>query len=484
MIFIAQKNYWKIIFIFLSGCGQIPETSFSKQQSNNQGEPWHLFGEHRINICPAWELSKGAPEMTIAIIDDGFSRANPAFSEGQCSASLNYYNFLKSTSTFNTYHGTKVASLISTCENNPLGLIGINRYSRIIWLENNPYSFISSILGRWALGTKDICSTYNNSLNCKGFNYYQAQVINLSFGHNTEPELRNIIDRFYYLSLAQEANKQGSIIVASAGNSALNADKIMPAAISGVIAVGATTKDGNAWSQSNWGHAVQIMAPGAELKVATADTSTRESGTSGAAPIISAVISLMRSVNTELNWKTALYFLQTTSVPMNCEQYCIADRNKQVQQQCIKTCCKEDKQICTPGRVDAGAAVARAKEAFEHGLPLVSLIDSDFYLVRLIGPKREGMKGQFRLKNVGGTKGKYKISFLDKGLVFSNQHKEMVIELAAKGTTGDSLEIEVVSTADWFGETRIHVERQDLNLNYNFSDELIIHTGAWQEGIL
>jgi hypothetical protein len=94
------------------------------------------------------------------------------------------------------------------------------------------------------------------------------------------------------------------------------------------------------------------------------------------------------------------------------------------------------------------------------------------------------MKGQFRLKNVGGTKGKYKISFLDKGLVFSNQHKEMVIELAAKGTTGDSLEIEVVSTADWFGETRIHVERQDLNLNYNFSDELIIHTGAWQEGIL
>ena len=101
---------------------------------NNQSSelPWHLFGEYGINIGPAWNISTGNKDVTIAIIDGQFLPNNPAFSQGQCLASTGYFNFIKDDKD-TRYHGAAVASLINTCENNPLDLMGIIKKGRILW---------------------------------------------------------------------------------------------------------------------------------------------------------------------------------------------------------------------------------------------------------------------------------------------------------------------------------------------------------------
>lgn len=463
---VCWQRYWLFLiwpfFALLFSCNKSDLEQSSKLEPVTRTQPWHLFGPHGINIGPAWEITTGSKDVTIAVLDKGFLPQSPAFSKGQCLASTQYFDFFKTKNTVIHEHGAWVSSLISTCENNPLGLIGINKNSRLLWLEMTlePAKKMENLSPAfWALGEKGV-------IPCTADNKYPAQVLNLSFSI----ELKDFFDKAQYLVLSGSANKLGSIVVVSAGNDAKNADSNFPSATTGTIAVGATTESGVAWSQSNWGESMAIMAPGTNLWVPTKSAKGIVNGTSFSTAIISGVISLMRSVYPELNWKTALYFLQSTAVKMDCSSYCVAGRSIDAQNKCKQDCCVGEEQICTPGRVDAGRAVAQAKYAAEHGLPLVSLVDADEYLVIL-----DNKKGRFRLFNVGGASGKYKLSFPDGGLVFSNNKKTLEVELKAKGQLGDAVEIEIGSTKDFVDEARIRIASPQSGVTSNFSDELVIY---------
>lgn len=238
--------------------------------------------------------------------------------------------------------------------------------------------------------------------------------------------------------------------------------------------MGATTKTGAAWQYSNWGETVEIMAPGADIPVASSSGKTLVNGTSMAAPIISGVISLMRSVYSELNWKTAIYFLQSTAVKMDCHSYCIAERTADAQTRCRRDCCVGEQQVCTPGRVDAGAAVALAKKAAIHGLPAVALADTDKYLIRI-----QNKTGTFKLFNVGGGRGKYKVSSPDGSVLFSTNQRELEVELSAKGQPGDQIDIPISTTDAFRAEARIRIASPESGTVTTFSDEMVIYAGEY-----
>ena len=96
--------------------------------------------------------------------------------------------------------------------------------------------------------------------------------------------------------------RRGILIVAAAGNDGCSCLHV-PAALPGVLAVGAMTLDGEPLESSNWGEDVSVrpglVAPGASLRAAApGGRVTVLSGTSFAAAVVSGVAGLLLSLAT------------------------------------------------------------------------------------------------------------------------------------------------------------------------------------------
>jgi thermitase len=114
-----------------------------------------------------------------------------------------------------------------------------------------------------------------------------AEVINLSFTHPLPSTVeKNAIDY---------ARDRGAVVVAAAGNEDTN-DTMYPAAyLDSVIAVAATTRDDRRASFSNYGNWVDVAAPGVKVLSTIPRGYASWSGTSMAAPHVSALAGLLAS---------------------------------------------------------------------------------------------------------------------------------------------------------------------------------------------
>ena len=87
------------------------------------------------------------------------------------------------------------------------------------------------------------------------------------------------------------AQQHGKVIVAAAGNEGPFAQPLYPAAYEGVIGVSAVAVDGSVYRWANQGDYIDFAAFGVSVPTARADGSIgRESGTSMAAPVVSAFL--------------------------------------------------------------------------------------------------------------------------------------------------------------------------------------------------
>lgn len=112
----------------------------------------------------------------------------------------------------------------------------------------------------------------------------------------------------------------GHIPVAAAGNDNVEALFIAPASCDDVITVGAMDKDGKLANFSNYGHAIDVVAPGVEIYAEGTPYGMPEdvqmkavNGTSFAAPIVSGLIAETKRHFPELNFKMAELLLKQTA---------------------------------------------------------------------------------------------------------------------------------------------------------------------------
>ncbi len=117
-----------------------------------------------------------------------------------------------------------------------------------------------------------------------------AKVINMSFG-TAESQLQPDEPR-PHAEVVRYALARGVILVAASGNSGL-AERYYPAAHPGVIAVGAVDADGGAAPFATRGPHVALSAPGVGVWSCGIEGWQRASGTSFAAPFVSAACALM-----------------------------------------------------------------------------------------------------------------------------------------------------------------------------------------------
>ena len=200
-------------------------------------------------------------------------------------------------------HGTFVSGVIAGTWNNDAGIAGINPKSKIMVLKalNNFGHTRASFLAASLMYAVD----------------NGARVVNMSVGG--EGNTKILTEAIKY------ANSKGVIVIAAAGNSAVNVENFGFAALDEVIAVASTDLEDKRAVFSNWGAKIDISAPGLDVLSLRARRTDfmdgipgityqsgaayvgddnryyRASGTSFSAPIVAGVASLIVGNNPNLS---------------------------------------------------------------------------------------------------------------------------------------------------------------------------------------
>ncbi len=259
----------------------------------NSGQDGGQFGSD-IRARSAWDKTQAAPSSVIAVIDSGIDFTHPDLMNNQwtnplpsAEGDLHGWDFVANKSEIKDEqgHGTAVAGIIAAEGNNGLGITGVMWHAGLMSLR---------VLDN--TGTGDVADAV------EAIDYaiaHGAQVINLSWGTTGESiALKEAIER---------AIKYNVVVVCSAGNSGQDLDTTpyYPASfgLKDLIAVGASDNRDQLASWSNWGRRkVTVAAPGTNiLTTQQGGGYWNVTGTSAAAPIVSGIAGLLKTVSPAAN---------------------------------------------------------------------------------------------------------------------------------------------------------------------------------------
>jgi subtilisin family serine protease len=242
-------------------------------------------GWHHTNIRTeaALNLLADPHEVVIAVCDSGFEEGHRDLA-GQSVPGHSFVDGSNDTSP-NTHHGTMVSGLIVGLTNGNVNTSGIANHLKVMPLK------ITSKRGGASISRIADCIKYAADQG--------AKVINVSFtGVN-----QKIIQ-----TAGKYASDRGALLVYAAGNQGQRRKVSNYPDYKNVLIVGGTEPNNEKWDcgsrcGSNWGHNLDLVAPARNIFTTRAnitfggDEYSSPSGTSFAAPIVSAVAGLVYSVN-------------------------------------------------------------------------------------------------------------------------------------------------------------------------------------------
>jgi len=216
---------------------------------------WNFVGPFGVNAPAAWdhvaEVGRpGGTGVTVAVLDTGvaYSDRGPFTRSPDLRGNrfVRGYDFVDDDSYPNDYngHGTHVASTIAETIDNGVGVTGLAFGTKIMPVR---------VLDRRGEGDSAAISRGIRFAARKG-----ASVINLSFEFGTgvtAGEIPDIIDALRY------ARRRNVLVVGASGN-ASRASVAYPARADDVLSVGATTEHGCLAEYSNNGPTLDLVAPG------------------------------------------------------------------------------------------------------------------------------------------------------------------------------------------------------------------------------
>jgi len=302
-----------------------------------------------INAPAAWDLQIGSAAVTVAVLDTGITQ-HPELA-GRV---LPGYDFITDPKAANdgsgrdsdpsdpgdntgdnecgdgspgepsSWHGTFVSGLIAANTDNGVGISGMDWKAKILPVRvlgrcGGTFDDIAAAI-LWAVGAPVAGAPPNPN---------PARVINMSLGgESTCPQA---VQDSINVALAQ-----GVVVAIAAGNSSINVSQFSPANCSGVITVGASTRQGDRTSYSNFGIRVDVSAPGGDgieddwILSLSNDGGTGPGnpdyaigiGTSFASPYVAGVASLMIARNANLTPGQVLGIIAGTARSFNTAGSC------------------------------------------------------------------------------------------------------------------------------------------------------------------
>lgn len=256
----------------------------------------------------AWNLTKGAG-VTVAVIDTGVDGSHPDLQNvlvgGTDLSGLGSFNGRIPVGA-SSFHGTMVASLIAG-----RGHGGGNGV-----LGTAPEADLLS-----ASMAFDVAGLSTDDQVAEGIRWavdHGADVINLSLSRNNAGWPESWDDAFTY------AFEHDVVVVAAAGNRASGAEfASAPATIPGVLAVAGVDRNGKASEEASVdGLTIGVSAPATDLVGAAPNGEYKVwSGTSGAAPIVSGLVALVRSYYPDLDAANVINRVIKTAKKVTEESY-------------------------------------------------------------------------------------------------------------------------------------------------------------------
>ncbi|MBO9541698.1 S8 family serine peptidase [bacterium] len=243
-----------------------------------------------------WPKQKGSAEVIVAVIDSGIDGTHPEF-EGRL---LPGYDFSEKQAVAggdrDGYgHGTHVAGVIGARQDNGVGVTGIAPGCKLLPVR------IFNNSGHTTDGASTAAIIWAVD--------HGAKVINASWGSPSDSEAGRAAIKY--------AQDKDVVVVAAVGNTGKEWDPSYPAAWPGVVAV-AASNDQDGWASfSTWGDWITLAGPGDAI-LSTYPLSKGNgyrimSGTSMAAPAVSAVAALVRSQHPQLSQAQVIERLYATA---------------------------------------------------------------------------------------------------------------------------------------------------------------------------
>jgi subtilisin family serine protease len=241
-----------------------------------------------VRALEAWAVTRGDPEVVVAVIDTGADLAHPDLAPNLVPRGEEDWDFADSgdpspADEHVTSHGTHVAGTAAAA-GNAIGVSGVAPACRIMPL-------------RIDLGTgmsQNRADAINYVAAHAGAHPERRYVLNCSWG--TSGDHAGVRDA---IGAAVAAN---ALVVFAAGNSGADIDVIRqyPALYPDVVAVAATDRNDRKTWFSNYGPSVDVAAPGANIYATIRGGYGYQEGTSMAAPHVAGVAALAWSANRAL----------------------------------------------------------------------------------------------------------------------------------------------------------------------------------------
>jgi subtilisin family serine protease len=267
---VAEPDYILRTAVLPNDAGFSQQWGFENTGQQILGETGVIDAD--IDLPEAWEIAKGSPDIVIAIVDTGVDLTHPDL----VSKLVPGYNIIDDNDLplDDDGHGTHVAGIAAAAtDNDNIGVAGVCWECKIMPIK---------ALGTEGGSTSDVATAIRYAVD------HGAHVINLSLGGSSGTEA--------LLSAVRYAYSREIPVVAAMGNFG-SAEPFYPAAYPETIAVGASDKFDLRWEYSNYGEDIDLVAPGVQILSAYfLDRYAYMNGTSMAAPHVSGVIGLLRSM--------------------------------------------------------------------------------------------------------------------------------------------------------------------------------------------
>ena len=229
---------------------------------------WALDRLHGEQVAAAGDASG----QKVAVVDTGVDGTHPDLA-GVVLPGYDAFTSGADGRTDANGHGTHIAGIIAALTGNGVGVEGLARGAKILpvkVLEDDGSGFSSDVAEGilWAIANG-------------------ANVINLSLG---SPNTSAVVDQ-----AIREAIRKGIVVVAAAGNEGDKGNPVMwPAALPEVLSVGAIDNTDQRAPFSGHGEWLDLVAPGVQIASTMNSEYMYSSGTSMAAPFVSATAALLR----------------------------------------------------------------------------------------------------------------------------------------------------------------------------------------------